>query len=240
MYGLIGKKLAHSFSAKYFDEKFKKENINADYRLFEIEDINRLPELLQKHSTLKGLNVTIPYKEKVIPLLDEVQKDAQEINAVNCIKIENGKLIGYNTDYIGFIESIKLFPAIKDYKALILGTGGAAKAIVYALEILGIEWSLVSSSQKTNSYQYEELNKQIIDTHCLIVNTTPLGMFPNLEEYPKIPYQYLSKNHILYDLIYNPEITRFMQFGKENNATVINGYAMLVAQAEESWKIWNY
>jgi len=245
-YGLIGFPLKHSFSAIFFTEKFKKENIDAEYLNVEIEDIQQIREVILTHVHLKGLNVTIPYKEQVIPYLDELSPEAKKIGAVNVIKIDrnpNDKhtyyLKGYNTDYVGFKKSIG--PLIKSdihKKALVLGTGGASKAVVQALIDLGIDWKYVSRTAGENKFTYNELTPEIINNYQIIINTSPVGTFPKVNECPDIPYQYLTRNHLLYDLVYNPAETVFLKKGKDKGATVKNGEEMLHLQAEEAWKIW--
>jgi shikimate dehydrogenase len=243
-YGLIGYPLGHSFSRVFFTEKFRKEEIDAVYLNFEIENISLFPDIIRSHPTLKGLNVTIPYKEQVIPFLDEIDPCAQAIGAVNVIKIshENGKtkLIGYNSDIIGFQRSIA--PLInKDIhqKALILGTGGASKAVFNGLKTLGIEPIFVSRTPKAGQLSYSEINQNIINNYKVIVNTSPLGTFPNVEDAPDIPYHLLSNNHVLYDLVYNPAESKFLQSGKQQGVTIKNGAEMLELQAHEAWRIWN-
>ena len=253
-YGLIGYPLSHSFSKKYFTEKFEKENLkDHEYNLFPIEQIEQFPELIKKHTSLKGLNVTIPYKESVIPFLDELNETAKEIGAVNCIKIENDKetesgkrLIGYNTDAFGFRQSIKPFLETQHEKALILGTGGASKAVHYVLKTIGIDCYFVTRTKiidnqliTKNEFSYEELNEYVISAFKLIVNTTPLGTYPQVAEAPNIPYEFLTPAHLLYDLVYNPAETEFLKRGKKMGASTINGLSMLHQQAEEAWRIWN-
>ncbi|HOZ85489.1 MAG TPA: shikimate dehydrogenase [Niabella sp.] len=239
VYGLIGMPLVQSFSKKYFTEKFEKEGIgNAAYELFPIEHISLFPELLQSNPGLLGLNVTIPYKEQVLPFLNELSIEAEKIKAVNCIKIKDGQLKGFNTDAPAFKKS--LLPQLQSHhkKALILGTGGAAKAVLFVLESLGIEVAFVSRS-KGVGLTYEDLNKDIIDSYPLIINSTPLGSFPKVETAPTIPYELLTPKNYLYDLVYNPAKTLFLQKGEERGASIKNGYEMLVEQAELSWQIWN-
>lgn len=238
IYGLIGATLSYSFSKKYFGKKFLKEKINASYQNFELKNIVSFKELITKNN-FTGLNVTIPYKTTIIPFLDELDEVAEKINAVNTIKFENGKLIGFNTDIIGFQNSLKPLLKKNHSHALILGTGGASKAIKYALQDLEITSTFVSRTVKPQSFIYEDLNESIIAKHQIIINTTPLGTFPNVNEKPSLPYQYISENHLLFDLVYNPNITAFMQKGIYKNAIVKNGYEMLELQAEASWKIWN-
>lgn len=245
MYGLIGYPLGHSFSAQYFTEKFLREGLDECYKLFPIKDINSLSELVDGNKTLNGLNVTLPYKQAVIPFLDKISGDASEIGAVNVIRIsrcENAAgthLSGYNTDWKGFIESLEpmLHPHVK--KALILGSGGASKAVVYGLKKRGIKPLIVSRSKNSGDMTYDDIDKTIMSEHLLIVNTTPLGMFPETEAYPDIPYNFLRPDHICYDLIYNPEQTEFMRKSAAMGAEVKNGLEMLHIQAELSWKIWN-
>lgn len=240
--GLLGKNISYSFSKAYFKKKFEDENINnTTYENFDIESIDLLPSILKNTKGLKGLNVTIPYKEDVIPFLDKVNKKAKAIGAVNTIKItKKGKLVGYNTDCYGFKKSLK--PALKPHhkKALILGTGGASKAIAYSLKELGIEYSYVSRTASKNvQFTYNALTEAIVKEHQIIINCTPLGTFPNVNDCPNIPYQGITKKHILFDLIYNPEQTKFLNHGKTKNATTINGLNMLKFQAEKAWSIWN-
>ena len=234
-FGLIGKKLEHSFSSKYFSEKFIKEEItDAEYLNFEIKDIIEFKKLVNKKK-LSGINVTIPYKQTIIPFLDELNENAKIIGAVNTIRFDNGKLIGYNTDYIGFMNSIK--PILEDRnKAIILGDGGSAKAIKYALKKLNIEYRTV---KRRSSFSYLNITKKITDYYDIIINATPIGLYPNIKDFPKIPYQYLNEKHLLYDLIYNPNETNFLTYGKIQKTKTKNGLEMLQIQAEESWKIWN-
>lgn len=240
-YGLIGKTLSHSFSKKYFEEKFKRENINAVYENFELNDISQVEGLFSIHSNLCGLNVTIPYKEQIIPYLDEVDEQARKIGAVNTIYIdkETGKKKGYNTDVYGFKQSLKPFLENQHQRALILGTGGASKAVAYVLNELGITTAFVSRTpQLENQLSYDELNENILASFLLIVNTTPLGTFPNVDEKPTINYDAITPNHLLYDLVYNPAETAFLKEGKKRGALTINGEQMLQLQAEKAWEIW--
>jgi len=244
-FGLIGYPLSHSFSKKYFSEKFEKEGINdAQYELYPIPSIEELPSLLKDNLDLVGLNVTIPYKQQVIPFLDEIDEKAKAIGAVNTIRIENGKLKGYNTDYHGFKDSLLKFHGGRTLpnKALVLGTGGASKAVITALEDLNIEYQLVSRSSSNTNLSYDDLNTQysILNTAKLIVNTTPLGTSPDTEKLPDLPYEQLTPEHSLYDLVYNPLKTAFMQKGIDANCWVKNGLEMLHGQAEKAWEIWNY
>ncbi len=239
LYGLIGMPLAQSFSKKYFTQKFEQEGItDAAYELFPLENIELLRDLLIAQPDLKGLNVTIPYKEQVLPFLSGLNEEAREIGACNCIKIKNGQLTGFNTDAPAFKQS--LLPQLQSHhkKALILGTGGAAKAVLFVLQSLGIEYAYVSRN-KGAGFTYEELNKSIILEYPLIINSTPLGSFPKVDTAPDIPYEYLTTDNYLYDLVYNPAKTLFLQKGEQQGATIKNGYEMLVGQAELSWQIWN-
>ncbi len=242
-YGLIGHPLTHSFSKKYFTEKFEREQIpNCVYELFDLSEINELPGVLEKYPNLQGLNVTIPYKQQVFSFLDEIDEKAKRIGAVNVIKIENGKLKGYNSDYYGFQNALtKWVGNNKIHQALILGTGGASKAIKCALEDLNISVQSVSRSAGQEAISYSSLNDVSFDIneYPLIVNCTPLGTYPHTDTCPDIPYQKLSAKHFLFDLVYNPEVTLFMQKGIDRQAQVKNGYEMLVLQAEKSWEIWN-
>ena len=243
-YGLIGYPLRHSFSIGYFNEKFKSENIDAEYVNFEIPSIEDFMEVVEENPNLCGLNVTIPYKEQVIPFLNALDPDTAKIGAVNVIKIiRQGKgkvkLIGYNSDIIGFTQSIQplLLPSHK--KALILGTGGASKAVYHGLKNLGIESVFVSRTHKPGMLTYEELTPEIMAEHTVIVNCTPLGMYPKVDFCPDIPYECLTSNHLLYDLLYNPNVTLFMKKGEERGAITKNGLEMLLLQAFAAWEIWN-
>ena len=279
IYALIGKTLTHSFSKKYFEKKFSDLGL-ADhaYLNFELENIEDLKKVIADHPNLKGFNVTIPYKESIIPFLDELSAEAKSIGAVNCVKVEgcasrnspndvilsgvegasepNSKkstllggrtsaefsvtLKGHNTDVFGFASSVKPFLEPHHNKALILGTGGSSKAVAYALKNIGVEVYFVSSTKKQeNIFSYDQLNEHMFNAFKLIINTTPLGMFPNVNDCPDIPYQFIGKQHLCYDLIYNPEATLFLQKSKEQGATTINGLSMLQLQAEKSWEIWN-
>ncbi|MDR2951390.1 MAG: shikimate dehydrogenase [Prevotella sp.] len=243
-YGIIGYPLKHSFSKKYFTEKFEKERIDAQYLNFEIADISLFPDILLSHPTMKGFNVTIPYKEKIIPYLTELDPRTKEIGAVNVIKVtrNNGdvKLIGYNSDIIGFQHSIgPLINKEIHHKALILGTGGASKAVQGGLQNLGIEWMYVSRTPKEGQISYKDIDQNVLDEYTIIINASPLGTFPDIENAPDIPYQLLSSKHLLYDLVYNPAETKFLRLGKENGTTIKNGAEMLELQAIAAWKIWN-
>lgn len=241
-FGLIGKNISYSFSKTYFKNKFQNEALlNASYENFDIQNIQEFPKILKSNPDLKGLNVTIPYKEAIIPFLDSLNKEAQEIGAVNTIKIcKNGKLKGYNTDWYGFKKTLEPLLEPHHQKALILGTGGASKAIAFALKKLDIAYTFVSrNSSDTHPITYTSLSESDIQNHLIVINCTPLGTHPNIDDCPKIPYQALSSKHILYDLIYNPEQTKFLQLGKAKKATTINGLQMLIFQANKAWEIWN-
>ena len=242
IFGLIGYPLTHSFSKVYFTEKFKRENIQGKiYELFELKDIAEFPGLISSQPNLKGLNVTIPYKEAVIKYLDELDAPAAKMGAVNVIKVNSGKLKGYNSDYHGFRQSLeKLIPAnYKGMQALVLGSGGAAKAVKAALEDMHIPYQVVVRKDEANTVRYQEVSDSIIQSHHLIVNTTPLGMYPKTDTLPAIPYQALTSNHFLFDLVYNPEETLFLKKGKEKGSRTKNGLEMLHLQAEKAWQIWN-
>ena len=239
-YGLLGKTLKHSFSKAYFANKFSLEHIDdCRYENFELASINELPELLSSNPDIQGLNVTIPYKEEVLPFLAYKNEIVKEINACNCIKISEGKLSGYNTDVIGFQQSLEKLLKSHHKSALILGTGGSAKAVRYALKTLGINYHNVSRTKTSSTITYEELDAEIMNSHQLVINTSPIGMYPNIQEAPAIPYQYVTPGHLLFDLTYNPEKTLFLKKGEEKGAAISNGSAMLILQAEESWRIWN-
>ena len=239
-YGLIGKSLGHSFSKTYFTAKFEEAESDETYENFELSSIRDFPELL-KSRDLKGLNVTIPYKEDIIPFLNKLSPEAKQIGAVNTVKFEeNGQLIGHNTDAFGFHQSIKPFLRGDCHRALILGTGGASKAVQYVLEGIGIDCFFISRNPKgERQYSYSEINENMVSTMGLIVNTTPLGTSPNIDECPDFPFEFLTENHHVYDLIYNPEKTKFLHFSEMNGATIQNGYQMLIHQAEKAYEIWN-
>lgn len=243
-YGLIGYPLGHSFSRKFFTEKFLRENLQEQYLNFELEDIALLPGVIGAHPELAGLNVTIPYKEKVLPYLGTLDPVSTAIGAVNTIRIIRNQagilLEGYNSDVYGFSESLK--PLLKTFhrKALVLGTGGASKAVTFALDRLGIEWLQVSRKKTgLKCISYDDLDIQTIKQHRIIINTTPLGTFPETGSFPQIPYSCLTPEHLLYDLVYNPPETRFLAFGKERGAVIKNGHEMLELQALKSYEIWN-
>ena len=240
-FALVGRNISYSFSRRYFAEKFAKEQIaNCEYINFDISTIEELPTLIRSTPTLSGMNVTIPYKEAILPLLDEQDDALIAIKACNTIKLlPSGKLKGYNTDYIGFRDSLVPYLKPHHHSALILGTGGASKAVAFALDQLEIPCQLVSRERSTVAISYKELTQELIEAHPLIINTTPLGTFPKVADFPPIPYQWITSRHLLYDLIYNPERTTFLCKGAAQGATILNGYPMLVLQAEAAWKIWN-
>ena len=242
-YGLLGYPLGHSFSRNYFNQKFEAERIDAEYLNFEIPEIKEIKNVIKENPELNGLNVTIPYKEQVIPYLDDLDEDARLIGAVNVIKFSKGlfgkvKLKGYNSDIIGFKQSIE--PLLKEHhrKALILGTGGASKAVFQGLKQLGVASTFVSRKAKEYCITYEEITTKVMEQYTVIVNTTPLGMYPNVNACPDIPYDLLTSDHLLYDLLYNPDETLFMRKGKEKGAVVKNGLEMLLLQAFAAWEIW--
>lgn len=239
-FGLIGKNIDYSFSKKYFSEKFERENLPHSYENFDIPSIADFQNIISETPNLKGLNVTIPYKEEVIPLLHDLDEDARKIGAVNTIKIsEDKKLTGYNTDHFGFQKSLESFLPLKHKTALILGTGGASKAVAYALEKLGFQFQFVGRKESLNTLQYSSLNQTIIESHFLLINCTPVGTFPNIADCPPILYQFLTENHLLFDLIYNPSETEFLKRGKIKGAKTTNGLKMLELQADKAWEVWN-
>lgn len=238
-FGLVGKNISYSFSKAYFTDKFEKENRPDSYDNFDIDQISEFPQILKKENALRGLNVTIPYKEQVIPYLDELDKIAAEIGAVNTIKFKEGKTKGFNTDFYGFSQSILPFLKPHHSKALILGTGGASKAIAYALKTLHISFDYVSRTPNPIAkYLYSDLTEAIIANHPIIINCTPIGTYPKVNECPSIPYDGITKLHLLYDLIYNPLLTKFLTCGEIKGAVVCNGMNMLEFQAEKAWEIW--
>jgi shikimate dehydrogenase len=241
-YGLIGYPLGHSFSKKYFEEKFEKENIaNASFTLFPIAEAKGFINIVAQNKNLQGLAVTIPHKQAVMQYLHHISKEAKEIGAVNCISINNNITTGYNTDVVGFEQSLKPLLEAQHTHALVLGTGGASKAVQYVLKKLHIPFVLVSrtKNQAENIVCYEDVNEELIEQHELIINTTPLGMTPNEEGLPSIPYNFLTPKHLLYDLVYKPAKTQFLQKGAEQGCTIKNGFEMLILQAEKNWEIWN-
>lgn len=240
-FGLVGKNISYSFSKKYFTEKFQEEKLNKhSYENFDLESIQEFKSLIKDNKNIQGLNVTIPYKQEIIPYLDSLSKTAKAIGAVNTIRIlKNGKLKGYNTDWYGFYHSLKPLLKLRHKKALVLGTGGASKAVCYALKKLDIPYTIVSRNSQKKQLAYGEVTKELMQKYKIIINTTPLGTFPNIENKPSINYQGFTCDHIAYDLIYNPETTAFLQEAKQRGASCINGYPMLVLQAKKAWKIWN-
>jgi shikimate dehydrogenase len=235
-YGLIGESLAHSFSKSFFTNYFRENDIDADYQNIELPNLASLSEQFSKFN---GFNVTIPYKEAVVSKLDELSEEAKAIGAVNVIQIVNGKTIGHNTDAYGFHQSIKPFLTNRHERALILGTGGASKAVAYILRSLGIDVVYLSRNPKAaNEFGYDEANEHMMNACKLIVNTTPVGTFPNVQDKINLPYEYLTDEHLLIDLIYNPEKTEFLKAGEANGATILNGHSMLRHQALRSYEIW--
>jgi shikimate dehydrogenase len=240
IYGLIGFPLGHSFSKKYFTEKFQKEQLqNCSFELFPIDDISKLPSLIAAQPDLHGLAVTIPYKQSVIPYLNEVSDEVKKIKAVNCISFEQGKLKGYNTDVTGFEQSFVPYLLPHHQRALILGSGGAAKAVMYVLDKLGIAFMVVSRTPQPGGITYNDLTVEVMDQHSIIINCSPVGMTPADDEKPDIPYDALDEGNYCYDLIYTPAETGFLAEARKRGAIVKNGMDMLTIQAEENWKIWN-
>ena len=240
IYGLIGRDIDYSFSKDYFNKKFKKEKIiNSSYKNFDLKKINQFKSLI-KQKNIIGLNVTIPYKKSIIKFLDKIDETAKKINAVNTLIFDKKKgIIGYNTDYYGFKKSLIETLKNKPENAFILGSGGASSAIEYVLNEIKIPYKVVSRNPVSNQIHYKELTKNQINNHTLIINTTPLGTYPNITEYPDIPYTLLNKTNYLFDLIYNPSRTKFLELGLKNGTKIQNGYKMLIYQAEKSWELWN-
>ncbi len=247
IYGLIGYPLAHSFSSKFFNRKFQREGIHAEYLNFEIEEVTEVRRVVLSNPRLRGLNVTIPHKEAILPFLDEITPEAKAIGAVNAIRVErstdNGhdyRLTGQNTDYVGVRESIApLLNPAKHRNALVLGTGGASKAVTHALSDLGMGWTLVSRTPAKEQLGYDELSPEVLKRYTVIINATPVGTFPNVKQCPPLPYDYLTTDHLLYDLVYNPEETLFLKKGKERGASIKNGREMLERQALAAWDFWH-
>lgn len=240
LYGLIGYPLSHSFSKKYFTEKFQREGLeDCRYDNFPMSSIDSLPQLLRAHEDLAGLNVTIPYKEKVIAYLDSSSEVVRDTGACNCIRIRHGRLEGHNTDVLGFEQSFAPGLRRQHTRALVLGTGGAAKAVAWVLRRRHISFRFVSRKPGLHQFSYEQVTPDVLAHYPVLINTTPVGMFPAVTEAPPLPYEAITADHYLYDLVYNPAETLFMQKGKEQGATTCNGADMLAIQAEESWKIWN-
>ncbi len=242
IYGLVGYPLTQSFSQKYFTQKFTSENIQAQYLNFSIESIGEFPEIFEDQ-IIKGLNITIPYKEKVLPFIHHLDETAQKVGAVNVVKIiyqkNKARLSGYNSDVYGFELSLKKYLKPHHTQALVLGTGGAAKAVIYVLKKLGINFKSVSRNARKGDFVYHELTRKHIADAPLLINTTPLGMFPVIHTFPELPYEAVSSEHLAFDLIYNPEETQFMKKCARQGAVAVNGYEMLVNQAEKAWEIWN-
>jgi shikimate dehydrogenase len=240
-FGLIGKNISYSFSESYFQNKFDKEHIkDTSYQNFDLDSISEFKFLIKNNPEIAGLNVTIPYKEEVIPYLELINKTAKEIGAINTIKItKKRKLKGYNTDYYGFKKSLEPLLTKQHKKALILGTGGASKAVAYALKKLNIRYSYVSRTKNEDNFTYKELNEKIIKDHLVIINCSPVGTYPHVKDCPNLPYQFITDQHVLFDLIYNPNETLFLKKGKQQGASICNGLRMLELQAEKSWEIWN-
>ena len=239
-FGIIGFPLSHSFSQKYFTQKFLDEYISdALFLNFPLNSIEALPKLLKSVSELKGLAVTIPYKKQVLPYLESVAANVKAIGACNCITVNNGKMYGFNTDVTGFEKSFVTHLQPHHTHALILGSGGASAAVEFVLKKLGIAYKIVSRSAADNMMTYADMNADVMKTYTVIINSTPLGTYPETEEAPNIPYNLLTPKHYLFDLVYNPPLTKFLLLGEERGATIQNGYDMLTIQAEENWKIWN-
>ena len=237
LFGLLGKDIGYSFSRNYFSNKFRAENLRHEYVNFDLENLSTFKSLL-KRDDIYGMNVTIPYKQEVIPFLDEIDPVAKAIGAVNTIVFKDSKRLGYNTDHIGFQNTLLNYLKPHHDKALILGTGGASKAVCYVLEQLKIQVRKVSRSEGPDRKAYHQLSAKDYKEHNLLINCTPLGTHPNTDAYPPINYRLINAKHLLYDLIYNPKVTAFMQMGKDKGATVLNGYQMLIEQAEASWSLW--
>lgn len=240
-FGLIGKSLGHSFSAGYFTEQFAQLDLDHSYQNFEIQEIEEMQELWTQYPDLKGLNVTIPYKELVIPLLDELDDNAMEIGAVNTIKrLKDGRLKGFNTDSYGFQQAISPLIHRDDKKALVLGTGGASKAVVHALKQLNIEVTRISrQGTAPDTLHYDQVSPDVLAMHQLVINTTPLGTYPDIESSPPLPYEGLHARHLLFDLVYNPPVTQFLEQGRKVGCRWLNGLGMLEHQADKAWEIWN-
>ncbi|HQS56082.1 MAG: shikimate dehydrogenase [Bacteroidetes bacterium 24-39-8] len=240
LYGLLGYPLSHSFSQKYFTEKFQNLGLqDAAYENFSLPNISELQAILDHREGLEGFNITIPYKKEVLAFLDHASQAVQEIGACNCVRIVNGKRFGYNTDVVGFEQTLAPFLKPHHKKALILGTGGASAAVEWVLKKLGIEYLSVSRTASDNTITYEQIDEAMMTTHSLVINTTPLGMYPKIDACPNLPYQFINEQHHLFDLVYNPEETQFLAKGKAQGASIQNGWEMLILQAEESWRIWN-
>jgi shikimate dehydrogenase len=239
LFGLLGKSLKHSFSPNFFNSYFQEHEINAQYQLFEIENIQEVEKIFSLNPS--GCNVTVPYKEKIIPLLDELDESAKAIGAVNVVAFENGKKIGYNTDAFGFHQSIKPFLTFHHERALIFGTGGSSKAVSHVFKSIGLDVIFVSRNpiEELNHFHYSDVNEAMIAACKVIVNCTPVGMYPNIDDSIHIPFQALTEDHLVIDLIYNPPLTKFLSNAQESGATILNGASMLREQALKSWEIWN-
>jgi shikimate dehydrogenase len=239
-FGLLGYPLTHSFSQKYFTDKFRDLGlVDAQYHNFSLPNIIALREILDHSEDLEGFNITIPYKKAVMEFLDDATSTVKELGACNCVKISNGKLKGYNTDVVGFEQTLQPFLKPHHQKALVLGSGGASAAVEWVLRKLKIEYKSVSRTASVNAVDYAAINQEIMESYSLVINTTPLGMYPKIEDCPQLPYQFINNQHHLFDLVYNPEETLFLSKGKAQGATIQNGFEMLILQAEESWRIWN-
>lgn len=238
-YGLIGKSLKHSFSKEYFTKKFERDNLEARYENFEFESVESIRSYFEERKDVLGLNVTIPYKQSIIPFLDELDDSAKEIGAVNTIKISEGKWIGYNTDFYGFMTSLKPFLENTHDRVLVLGSGGASLAIQYSLKLMDIPFHVVSREKGKGDLTYEDLNEHVIKACKLIINTTPVGTFPDIEEAPSLPYENISSEHLVYDLVYNPDRSKFLALAEAQGAMVMNGLDMLKHQAEKAWRVWS-
>lgn len=239
-FGLLGENIDYSFSRDFFTKKFKKEKLKHQYVNFDISCVEEVQNIIEKTQNLKGLNVTIPFKEEILPYLSEIDPEAEKIGAVNTIKIrKNGNLVGYNTDHYGFAMALQEVLPVENKTALVLGSGGASKAIIYVLQALQFDYQTVSRQAQDQNLTYEELSEEIIKNTSLIINCTPLGTYPNVDQCPKIPYQHLTRTHVLFDLVYNPRVTEFMKLGYTQGAKVTNGLKMLEQQALKAWSIWN-
>jgi shikimate dehydrogenase len=239
-FGLIGKTLKHSFSKTWFTKKFSEEGIaDCSYENYELQSVDQLQELISAHPDIEGLNITIPYKEGVLKFLEHSDGLVKEIGACNCIKIADGIISGYNTDALAFQQSLGSNLLPQHECALVLGSGGASKAVQFALKKMNIDFLVVTRNKKADYIGYEDLGQDVIEGHQVIINTTPLGTYPNVDADPSIPYQWISSRHLLFDLVYNPAKSKFLQQGEKQGARIVNGYEMLVRQAEESWRIWN-
>ena len=240
-YGLIGDKLSHSASQRYFTAKFEREGLaDHSYSLFELAEIGELTRLLAEHPDLCGFNVTIPYKQQVMPFLDEISFEARNIGAVNCVRrTEDGRLIGYNTDIEGVRRSLDILLGDEQPRALLLGTGGASQAVQYALAERGIEYLIVSRDASKGNLTYSQVTAEVMADYHLIINATPVGTYPAVEAAPMLPYAFLTPSHRLYDLVYNPAVTQFLDYGRQRGARTLNGETMFTTQAEANWRIWN-